>query len=145
MTRQWRTTVPLPGGGVYLSQDAAKMVLFLLRYYAAANAGRNGLTEVTAGSELARELREACEVAARGVSGSGQVQRTSAAPEPILSHRPDDLLTMAQTAEELSVTDRTARRLAAAGDLGTVTHGGRTKLVRRFEVDAYRNRSRSTP
>lgn len=139
--RVWRSAVPLPGGdGLYLGRDGAKMVFFLLQHYATVSGAINGLADVAKGSQLAREVAAACQVVLRGESDSGRVVWTSDCDGSASPQRPDDLLTMAQVAEELNVTDRTARRLAEANDLGVVTRPGRAKLVRRFEVDAYRNR-----
>jgi hypothetical protein len=142
--RTWHGwAVPLPGGGTYLGVDAAQLVLFLLERFAASTGAVNGLASEPIVSPLVREVRAACEVATRGASDDGHILRTSELDQPLSPSRPDDLLTMGQVAEELHVTDRTARRLAAGDHLGLVTYAGRSKLVRRFEVDAYKNRSRS--
>lgn len=136
--RVWQGwAVPLPGGGTYLGPDAAQLVLFLLRYYATAAGARNGLTGVAEGSPMVREVRAACEVAAR-VSPNGQPLRTPDPDATACEPRPDDLLTTTDVAKELNVTARTARRMAHRGALGPVTHAGRSLLVRRVEVDAHR-------
>lgn len=49
----------------------------------------------------------------------------------------DKLLTTRQVADELQVSTRTVRRLAAARDLEVIDLGHRTKRVRRTELDRF--------
>jgi hypothetical protein len=132
--RSWSGwAIPLPGGGVALDREGAAAVLFLVKHFL------GGARVSGSAGPLLLELRTACEVATRETSDNGQAVRTLRDEPPPSAQRPDDLLTMKQAAQELHVTDRTARRKADAGLLGPVLYAGRTKLVLRLEVDAHRS------
>ncbi|EWT03989.1 hypothetical protein N864_15795 [Intrasporangium chromatireducens Q5-1] len=140
-TRSWRgTALAVSGGTVLLRRDGAALALFLLRAYVAATGGRNGLGPGSGLSPAMRELRDALE-AAMADNGHADVRTDAPLPQSVPSVGSKDLVDMKEATRMLQpLSERHVRRLAVCEAFGSVQRAGRTILVHRAEVEAYRDR-----
>ncbi len=124
--------LPLPGGQVILSREAAMLILAAFR-----EASRRASALDGGGPRLspaASRIVAALQVAAE--CGHADVRR---APDPASSEaavRADDLITVKEAAAMLNLEPRHVRRLARAEAFGRCGMKGRSIVVARSEVAA---------
>jgi excisionase family DNA binding protein len=141
--RTWRgLALPLPGGQVLLSRQAAALLLASLQTHRRTEAVRNG-TSGRLSADMAAVFA-ALGVAARPPSAPPEPMSVDghadigAGPDREVWPPDDELISVKEAAEMLWFTDRHVRRLADAAELGPVEKPGGTRLLHRSYVEAYR-------